>query len=226
MKIVKTSKYRPCIQDAAKQWPKIAVEHLVDGNMPLPCLDAVYRRIMRISLNWANTSDSIFMALSEFTYGVESFYVENGAFDYATAFSFARQMGYETFVDVGCADGIQSELIYGTPMQYIGIEPSGGIFWRPGTNQYIREKFPCTIPVTKKVLGASRLCTGYLMTDYASIAEKFNDFLLDGPIEAAVELSRYYRTVHILHDDRNPNTNGWIWFHDSNKIGREETEHA
>ena len=226
MKIIESAAYRPCREDAIKFWPKVQVEPLIDGSRALPVLNAAYNGIRRMVIGRKHHNNDMEYQLDTWMYGVESFYCENGAMDYATAFSFALQHRFDTVVDIGCADGVQSELIAGTQVRYIGVEPSAGLFWRPFNFSYIRKKYPCEIPVYGKFLGISRLCTGYLMTDYLAIAKDFDDFLLDGPIEAALKLSRYYREVSVLHDSRNPHTNGWLWFHGSIQRNRKETEHA
>lgn len=226
MRIHELSGYYPCKDLASRRWPMFPVEPLVDGSKPLPVLNAVYDSLRRKALKQREPSMEMAYQLDNWMYGVESFYCENGAMAYATAFSFALQQDFCTIVDIGCADGVQTELIADMPLRYIGIEPSASLFWRPMRFSYIQKRYPCEIPVYGKTLGMSRLCTGYLMRDYLAVAKDFDDFLLDGPIEAARGLSWYYREVYVLDDSRNPDSNGWLWFHGSAQRNRKETDHA
>lgn len=155
--------------------------------------------------------------LDEYLYCIEEIFEGRTIADYFTAFKLAAQQGFDTFVDIGCATGHQSELFRNSGIQYVGIESCPGLFWRPDETTYIEARYPCKIPqevMDNKVMGASRLCVGYLTCDYEAIASQFDAFLLSAPALACESMARLYKESFAVRDHECPD-NHWVWFHQS-----------
>ena len=170
-----------------------------------------------LQANCVDSNKDFSYLLSEYTYCIESFYEEAGREAYTAALNFAAANGFNIFLDIGCATGVQAELFRRSPVTYVGIEACPGLMWRPLEVQYIKERYPCELPadlMCRKVLGASRLCVGYLMTDYEAIAKQFDDFLLNGSSEARHALSKLYQQTYAVHVDGDK-YDGWNWYHGS-----------
>lgn len=151
---------------------------------------------------------------SEYVYCLESYLVEGSKDTYEVAARFAKEYGFDSVVDIGCACGAQGNLFSQVGIQYLGVEVCKmKMFPETEGVSYLFAKYPCQLPETKSnVLGVSNLCVGYLCCEYESIAKQFDNFLLCSCREAYDALGAYYETARTVIDPTGKVENRWVWY--------------
>lgn len=150
---------------------------------------------------------------TEYAYCLCSYLVEGSHETYETAAWFAKEFGFDTVVDIGCACGVQGNLFHQVGVRYLGIEMCKTMsFPEKEGLSYLHAKYPCPLPELKgKVLGVSNLCVGYLCDAYQEIAAQFDNFLLCSCRDGYNGLSQFYESQTRIIDRANPNDK-WVWF--------------
>lgn len=88
----------------------------------------------------------------------------------------ADSSGFDSVFDIGCAGGYQGEFFKLYDIKYYGINDSDSdYFYRNAWNQYIIQKYPCSIKSTN-ALAVSNFCLGYFDDNEAKAKQLAEDF--------------------------------------------------
>lgn len=161
--------------------------------------------------------------LCEYSYCLESYLVEGSKETYESAARFAKEFGFDTVADIGCACGVQGDLFHQVGVGYLGIEVCTTMLWPEQEGlKFLHAKYPCPLPkLAGKVLGVSNLCVGYQCTDYLEISEQFDDFLLCSCRDGYDGLGAFYESATRIIDPAGRHDDRWVWYHGSKRKGKE-----
>ena len=133
-------------------------------------------------------------------YELCSYFSENSVEMYTAAAAFAKDYGFTSVIDLGCASGFPEELFESVGIDYLGISPESPSN-RGGCKHHLAGRYPNDInraALPSNALLISRLCVGYFISspeDLAQLAHDFPYILLSAPDGTINQLRRHFATV-------------------------------
>lgn len=111
--------------------------------------------------------------------------------------------GFEALYDIGCAYGLQGDIIRQNGMKYVGVDnqPGKHMYEKDGVS-YIFNEYPFKINAARNSIAVSHLCIGWNCffplpeekeETYRQLAEDFSTVILHIPEEEIPRIDKYFK---------------------------------
>jgi hypothetical protein len=128
-----------------------------------PRLEREYQRLSHITTELTPKDNNEAWSYAAHRCHAMDVFFEIGYEKYEYILAFAQEHKMTSIIDIGCAFGHQSEVFYGTDIEYMGIDDIECSFWNEDRYKYITQRYPFDINVENKKtsLAVSVLCLGW-----------------------------------------------------------------